>query len=147
MARSRDVPVPPAVEAAVHRAETQVAAAEAATAYLETRVHTTDAAIASLRASCAEAGIELTPPPASAAQPVLAEPPIALKIKAFGDRWSISPRSVRYAIKRGLPVVGSGRATRIPVAEGDQWMRDHGEEPVVARAKSAARRAARRDKR
>jgi hypothetical protein len=147
MARSRDVPVPPAVEAAVHQAEAQVAAAEAATAFLETRLHVTDAAIASLRGKCAELGIELTTPPASAPEPAQSEPPVALKIDAFAKRWSISPRSVRYRIQQGLPVVGSGRSMRVPVEEGDLWMRDHGEEPVVARAKSAARRAARRDKR
>jgi hypothetical protein len=143
MPRRRDPPaVSSEVEAAAHRAEAQVAAAEAATALLESRVHTTGAAIAALRARCAEEGIELTTPPASAPEPAPSEPPVALAIKAFAMRWSLSERSIRYRIQQGLPVVGSGRATRIPVAEGDLWMRENGEDPAVKAAKKAARRAA-----
>jgi hypothetical protein len=68
---------------------------------------------------------------------------VAVSVVEFAVRWSYSKREIETRIRRGLPLVGEGRARRVPLTEGDAWMREQGESPVIRRARAAARRAAR----
>jgi hypothetical protein len=64
--------------------------------------------------------------------------PVALKVADFAKRWGFSKREIENRIRRGLPIVGEGRARRIVVAQGDAWMENHGE----SRRHELARKAA-----
>jgi hypothetical protein len=51
--------------------------------------------------------------------------PVSLTKRAFAQRHSISLRTTDYWIDAGLPVLRvSRRKILIPVADGDQWVRD-----------------------
>lgn len=43
-------------------------------------------------------------------------------VKGFAARWSVSMRTVRYWLGRGMPTVRVGRIVRIPVAQADAWV-------------------------
>ncbi len=49
--------------------------------------------------------------------------------RQFAGRWSVSVRTVHYWIAQGLPVVRVGRVVRLPLVEGDAWVRGLGENP------------------
>jgi hypothetical protein len=46
--------------------------------------------------------------------------------RQFAERFSVSPRTVSTWLSRGLPFLKlSERAIRIPVIEGEAWVRTH----------------------
>jgi len=66
---------------------------------------------------------------------------VALSVAEFAARWSFSKRQVETYIRQGLPLVGRGRARRVPLSEGDEWMRTHAD-GTERRMRDAARRHA-----
>lgn len=64
---------------------------------------------------------------------------IALTVAKFAKRWGYSKRYIETCLRQGLPKCGEGRGRRIPIAEGDAWMRLH-RDPLARRASEAAKR-------
>lgn len=64
---------------------------------------------------------------------------VALSVAKFARRWDFGKRQIETYIRRGLPRCGEGKGRRIPIAEGDDWMRNH-QDPLAKRAAAAARR-------
>lgn len=61
---------------------------------------------------------------AAAAVPATTEAPIYLSPKKFAKRWDVSERTARGWLADGLPHVTAGeRLVRIPVNDGDAWVR------------------------
>lgn len=49
-----------------------------------------------------------------------------VKARVFARRWSIGERTVSRLLTRGLPHIAIGpRLTRIPLLEGDRWIKEH----------------------
>lgn len=49
-----------------------------------------------------------------------------VKSRVFARRWDIGERTVSRLLTRGLPHIAIGpRLTRIPLLEGDRWMKEH----------------------
>ena len=81
--------------------------------------------------------------PASSAAPVM----LYCRVAQYAERVSLSESTVWGLVKRGLPVVGSGRARRIDVARADRWLAEQStqvDNAVERDARSRARAAAKR---
>jgi len=51
--------------------------------------------------------------------------PVFLTRRAFGERVSLSPRTVDSLIAAGMPCIGRGRLLRVDVVQADAWLRVH----------------------
>ncbi len=66
-----------------------------------------------------------------------------MTVAEYGERIGLSKRTVENLIRRGLPLAGSGRLRRVPVAEADAWLREgRAEDALERRARLDARRSA-----
>lgn len=68
----------------------------------------------------------------AAATPATTEQPVYLSPKKFAKRWDLGERTVRgwLGLDDGLPHVTAGaKLVRIPVADGDAWVRARRETP------------------
>jgi len=78
--------------------------------------------------------------PSTPAVPLETSPEvIALTVAKFAKRWGYSKRYIETCLRHGLPIHGEGRGRRIPIAEGDEWVRLH-RDPLARRASEAAKR-------
>jgi predicted DNA-binding transcriptional regulator AlpA len=51
---------------------------------------------------------------------------LVIKVPEYGARFGVSPRTVWKWLAEGLPHMKlSNRNTQIPLAEADQWVREH----------------------
>jgi hypothetical protein len=70
--------------------------------------------------------------------------PLYLAVGAFAARVGYSKRHVEHLVREGLPLIGAGRARRVPVAAAEQWLAQRGDRDARAaeRARLDAARAA-----
>ncbi len=69
------------------------------------------------------------------------------RVGQYAERVALSESTVWGLVKRGLPVVGSGRARRVDVARADRWLAEQSmqvDNAVERDARSRARAAAKR---
>ncbi len=57
-----------------------------------------------------------------------------VSVSEYADRIGVCKRTVENWIKKGLPLIGSGKSRRVPVDEADKWMRNGGPDGELERA-------------
>lgn len=71
--------------------------------------------------------------------------PSHMKVAEYAKRIQVCKRTVENRITEGLPVLGVGRARRIPVEEADAWLRSRSRQTdLQVRARIDAARGMRR---
>ena len=106
-------------------------------AALRAQAEAHEALAAALRAEADAIGAEAPAAPAS----------LYLPVAAFAARVALSERTIWTFVRKGMPVIGSGRGKRIDVVRADAWLAEHRDavdSGVELQARTAARAAARR---